>query len=158
MNTTDASNLLKKIDDNTKIRELESKINNHDHAKYITTQEFNRLTLVNFASRLTQASLVGKNAIANFVKKTDFDDKLKYLNKKVISNEIKHVLVKNELNKLFEKVKSISTKGLTKDLINKYTILHGTKYFYSGILQNYFVFIPAKKYIKFFGSSTEIYS
>ena len=35
--------------------------------------------------------------IANFVKKTHFDDKVKNLNKKVTSNEIKHVLVENEL-------------------------------------------------------------
>ena len=34
-------------------------------------------------------------------------------------------------------VKLISIKGLTKDLINKYKILHGRKYFSSGILQNY---------------------
>ena len=33
--------------------------------------------------------------------------------------------------------KLISTKGLTKDLINKYKILNGTKYSSSGILQNY---------------------
>ena len=37
------------------------------------------------------------------------------------------------------------TEGLTKDLISKYSILNGAKYFCSGILQNYFVFIPAKK-------------
>ena len=42
-------------------------------------------------------------------------------------------------------VKAISTKGLTKDLINKFSILSGVKYFLSGILQNYIVFIPAKK-------------
>ena len=38
----------------------------------------------------------------------------------------------------------MSTKGLTKDLINKLSILNGTKYFPSGIFQNYLVFIPAK--------------
>ena len=37
---------------------------------------------------------------ANFVKKIDFDDKLKNLNKKVTSNETKNLLVKNELQKL----------------------------------------------------------
>ena len=57
-----------------------------------------------------------------------------------------------------EKVKSISKKGLTKDLINEYSILDGAKYFNSGILQNYFVFIPAKKYIKCFSGTTRIYS
>ena len=43
-----------------------------------------------------------------------------------------------------KKVKKISTKKLTKDLINKYSIFNGEKYLYSVILQNYFVFIPAK--------------
>ena len=46
-----------------------------------------------------------------------------------------------------KKVKTISTKRLTKDLINKYSIFNGEKYFYSVILQNYFVFIPAKNTI-----------
>ena len=40
------------------------------------------LTSENFAARLTQANLSSKNDIANFVKKTDFDDKLKNLNRK----------------------------------------------------------------------------
>ena len=44
-----------------------------------------------------------------------------------------------------KKVKAISTKGLTKDLINTLSILSGAKYFFSGKLQNYLVFIPAKK-------------
>ena len=37
-----------------------------------------------------------------------------------------------------------STIGLTKDLINKFSILNGAKYFSSVIFQNYLVFIPAK--------------
>ena len=37
------------------------------------------------------------------------------------------------------------TKGLTKDLINKLSILNTAKYFSSGIFQNELVFIPAKK-------------
>ena len=39
-------------------------------------------------------------------------------------------------------MKAISTKGLTKDLINQFSILNGAKYF-SGKLQNYFVIIRA---------------
>ena len=35
----------------------------------------------------------------------------------------KHVLAENELNELPKKVEVISTKGLTKDLISKYSIL-----------------------------------
>ena len=48
-----------------------------------------------------------KNDILKFVKKTDFDNKLK----DVTSN-------KNELNELSKQVKAISTKGLTKYLMN----------------------------------------
>ena len=99
----------------------------------------------NFATRLAQENLASKNDIANFVKKTDFDNKLK----NVTSN-------KNELNELSKKVKAISTKGLTKDLIDKFSILNGAKYFSSGIFQNYLVFIPAKKYIKYFSGTTRI--
>ena len=79
-------------------------------------------------------------------------------NKTITSNEIKHVLIENELNVLSEKGKATSTKELPKDLINKYSILDGAKHFYSGILQNYFVFIPAKKCIKCFSGTTRIYS
>ena len=141
------SNLVKKTNYNTKISEIENKITtDHDHDKYVTTQEFNKLTSKKFTARLAQANLASKNDIANFVKKTDFDNKLK----DVTSN-------KNELNEL-EKFKAISITGLTKDLINKFSILNGAKYFSSGIFQNYLVFIPAKKYIKYFSGTTRIES
>ena len=68
--------------------------------KHITIPKVNKLTAENFASRLAQANLAGKNDIVNFLKKTDFDDKLKHLNKKVTSNKTKHLLVENELKKL----------------------------------------------------------
>ena len=78
-------NLVKKKKIVTQI--LENKITtDHDQDKYITTQEFNKLTSEKFSARLKQANLANKNDIANFVKKTDFD-KLK----NVTSN-------KNELN------------------------------------------------------------
>ena len=51
--------------------------------------------------------------------------------------KIKHVLVENGLNILSEKVKAISAKGLTKDLINKFSVLNGAKYFSSGIFQKF---------------------
>ena len=41
--------------------------------KYITVQEFNKLTTKFFTARLAQASLVSKDYIANFVKKTDLN-------------------------------------------------------------------------------------
>ena len=43
-------------------------------------------------------------------------------------------------------------------MINKFSILNGAKYFSSGIFQNYLVFIPAKKYIKYFSGTTRINS
>ena len=67
------------------------------------TQEFNKLTSENFTARLKQANLVSKNDIVNFVKKTDFYNKLK----NVTSN-------KNELNDLSKKVKAILTKRINK--------------------------------------------
>ena len=63
---------------------------------------------------------------------------------------------KNELNELLKKVKAILTKRLAKNLINKFGILNGTKPISSGIFQNYLVFIPAKKYIKYFSGTTWI--
>ena len=65
------------------------------------------------------------------------------MKKNVTSNKIKHVLVENKLNALSEKVKAILSVGLTKDLINKFSILIGGKFFSPGIFQNYLIFIPA---------------
>ena len=41
-------------------------------------------------------------------------------------------------------------------MINKFGILNGAKYFFSGIFQNCLVFIPTKKYIKHFSGTTWI--
>ena len=76
------------------------KIYDHNHDKYITTPELNKLTAESFVTRLAQANLASKSDIANFLEITDFNDKLKFLNKKVTSNKTKHLLVKNELKKL----------------------------------------------------------
>ena len=122
----------------------------NDHDKNIATPEFNNSAAENFAARLAQANLARKNDIAALVKNTDFDDKRKNLNENVTLNETKHVLVENELNKVSEKIKVISTKGLTKDLIHKFSIVNGAKYFSLGISQNYLVFIPAKNTLNIF--------
>ena len=58
---------------NTKISEVENKI--PDNSEYITTQEFNKLTEINFAARLKQADSVKKE--------TDFDNKLTTFNKRI---------------------------------------------------------------------------
>ena len=67
----------------------------YDHDKYITTQEFNKLTVDNFEARLAQVKLATKASIADFVKEADYNDRLINLNKKMISNKSKHVLVEN---------------------------------------------------------------
>ena len=56
----------------------------------------------------------------------------------------------NQMN--YQKILKIalSTKGLTKDLINKFSIIKWVKYFSSGIFQNHLLFITAKEFIKYF--------
>ena len=68
------SSLVKKTDYNTKISEIETKLTNRDHDKYITTSEYNNLAAGVFTARLAQANLLTK---------TDFDDKLRSLNQKI---------------------------------------------------------------------------
>ena len=85
------SNLVKKTDYNTKVTEIESKLNNHNHDKYIDTPEFNKLAADVFNARLAQANLVTK---------TDFDDKLSNFNRKITKNKTDHLLVQNELSYL----------------------------------------------------------
>ena len=41
-------------------------------------------------------------------------------------------------------------------MISKFSIFNGAKYFSSGMFQNYLVFIPAKKYIKYFSGTTQM--
>ena len=83
--------MLKKKDHNTKITDTENKLNNHNHDKYITTPEFNKLAADVFNARLAQANLITK---------TDFDSKLSNLNRKITKNKTNHLLAQNELNKL----------------------------------------------------------
>ena len=64
--------LLKKTDYNTKINNIENKLNNHNHDKYIDTSEFNKLAADVFNARLAQANLITK---------ADFDAKLLSLNR-----------------------------------------------------------------------------
>ena len=94
---------------------LKKKITDYDHSnKYITTQEFNKLTSENFAAKLKQVNFTSKTDIAKFVSTTDFDNNLLICNKRINSNKTKHVLVENELNELSKIVEAISTKGLKK--------------------------------------------
>ena len=52
------SNLVKKTYCDIKVNEIEKKITDYTHDKYIATPEFNKLTAENFATRLAQAYLI----------------------------------------------------------------------------------------------------
>ena len=80
---------MKKADYDTKVSEIEKKITDNHHGKYVSTPEFNNLAAGAFTAILAQADLVTK---------TDFDDKLQSLSKRITSNKTKHLLVENELN------------------------------------------------------------
>ena len=118
------SSLVKKTDYDTKITEIEKKLTDHDHDKYITTPEFNTLGADVFNVRLAQTNLITK---------TDFDAKLLSLNKKITSNKTKHLLVENELNKL-------------KTFDSSYFI--GKSHFEEDGTQNYLAFQPINRYFK----------
>ena len=66
-------------------------------------QEFNKPTSENITAKLKQANLPSKSDIVSFVKKEDFDNKLKNVSS-----------YKSELNELSKKVKAISTKAIDK--------------------------------------------
>ena len=63
------SNLVTKTDYNTKIGEIEKKITEHNHGKYITTPEFNNLAAGAFISRLAIARFfiarLNENSLTN---------------------------------------------------------------------------------------------
>ena len=65
------SYLVKKTDYDTKVSEIEIKITDHNHDKYITTPELNKLTNEKFDAWLAQVDLVTK---------TNFDNKQSNLN------------------------------------------------------------------------------
>ena len=120
----DVSNLVKKTDYNTKVTEIENKLNNHDHDKYIDTPELNNLADNVFNAKLAQANLVTK---------TDFDSKLLSLNRKITSNKTKHKQVENILNKLkiFDLSYFIGKSHFEEDGVQKYLVFQPlNKYFY----------------------------
>ena len=100
------------------------KITDHNYDKYIITPEFNKFVAETFALRLKRANLSSISDIANFLNKTDFDNKLKDV-------------TSNKLNELSKKVTAISTKGLTKKLTDEISILNGAKYVSSGYFEIY---------------------
>ena len=133
-NKIHVSNLVKKTDYNTKVAEIENKLINHNHDKYIDTQEFNKLAVDVFNARLVQAKSITK---------TEFDSKLSNLNRKITSNKTKHLLVENELNKL----KTFDSSCFI-----------GKSHFDEDGTQNYLVFQPLKKYFKLITNTLSILS
>ena len=99
------------------------KLTDHNHDKYINTQEVNTLAASVFNATLAQTNLITK---------TDFDTKLSSLNRKITSNKTKHLLVENDLKKL-------------KTFYSSYFI--GKSHFEDGT-QNYLVFQPMYRYFK----------
>ena len=81
----DVSSLVKITNYDTKISELEKKLTDHNHDKYIATPEFSNLAVDVFNARLAQANLIAK---------TDFDTKFSSLNRKITSNKSKTYLLK----------------------------------------------------------------
>ena len=118
------SNLVTKTDYETKITEIEKKLTDHNHDKYIDISKFNTLATNVFNARIAQANLITK---------TDFDAKLTSLNRKITKNKSDHLPVQNELKKL-------------KTFDSSYFI--GRSHFEEDGTQNYLVFPPINKYFK----------
>ena len=122
----DVSSLVKKTDyNNTKISEIENKVNDHDHGKYITTPEFNAMAADVFKARLA--------AQTDLTRKPDFDLKLKSINDRVTNNKTKYLLVENELKKL-QKFDA--------------AYFRDKNHFEEDGTQNYLVFQPMYKFFK----------
>ena len=91
-----------------------------DNLKCIYTQEFNKLTAVNFASRIKQADLVSK---------ADFDNKETIFNRRLIFN----IIFKTKHLKVQKKLRSLIT--------NDYNFFLGRNFFTSNDWsQNTFVY------------------
>ena len=74
------------VENKIKVSEVENKT--PDNSKYITTQEFYKLTVERFAARLKQADLSSK---------TDFDNKLTDFDRQITSNKTRHLEVQKKM-------------------------------------------------------------
>ena len=72
------SSLVKTTDYYTKISEIENKVNDHNHDKYITTPEFNTMAASTFNARLA--------AQTGLIRKPRSDAKLKGISDRVTKN------------------------------------------------------------------------
>ena len=122
--TPDVSNLLTKTDYDIKISEIENKFTNHNDDKYNTTPEFIKLTAEKFAARLAQVNLTAK---------TDFDNRLISLNRKINSSKRKYVIFENKLRK-------------PQTLESSY--FRDKRHFELDVAQNYLIFQTMYRYFK----------
>ena len=111
--------MVKKTDYDTKVTEIDDKLNNHNHDKYITTPEFNTLAADVFN--------------ANLVKETDFDNTIWSVDSKIAANKTKNVSTENKFKKL-----------KTFDL----SYFRGKSHFGEDRTQNYLIFQPIFRYLK----------
>ena len=115
---------LKKTYYDTKITEIEKKLTDHNHDKYITTPEFNTLAADVFNARLAQANLVTK---------TGFNNSASSLESKIAANKTKNDSIENK----FKKLKTFDSHCFI-----------GKTHFEEDGAQNYLVFQPPNKCFK----------
>ena len=120
----DVSGVVTKTNYNTRISEIENKVNNHSHDKYITTPELKKISKEVFDERLKRAKLVTT---------ADFNTKVQEVEKKINENKIKNSLIETEAKKL-----------------NNFdaSYFRGKNYFGDVGAQNYLVFQPSYKYLE----------
>ena len=121
----DISSLVKNTNYNTKTSDIENKVNNHNHDKYIAAPEFNTMAADAFKARLA--------AQTDLIRKPDFDFKLKGISDRVTKNKTKYLLVENELKKLQRFAAAY---------------FRGKSHFEEDGTQNYLVFQPMYRYFK----------
>ena len=120
----DISGLVTKTNYNTKNSEIEKKVSDHNHDKYITAPEFNALFARVFEGKLN---------LANLITKTNLDFELKKVSDRVTSNKTKHLFIESELKKL----SNFDAANFRQQI-----------YFDDGVIQNYLVFQPIKRCFK----------
>ena len=100
---------------------------------------------------MKEANLATKGDVTDFTKKkTDFDYKIKNLNKKVTSNKSKHLLVQNELKKLQNKIEKLQTYDSS--------LFIGQRYFFNDGARLYLTFQMLYYTLKRLGDTEKIAS
>ena len=118
--------MVNKANYDIKISELEKKLTDHNHDKYITTPEFNTLAADAFNTR---------SAKTNLIKKADFNTRMSSIDNKSAENKSKNVSIEDKLK-----------KKLGENFI---LLLLGNISFHGGHgSQAYLIFQPMYRYFK----------